>query len=233
MERVSNFDFGDTTAAVFDDMLSRSVPFYEEVQYMITELASAHVSDNAVIYDLGCSTGTTMLMLGKNINRKNVTLFGLDNSEAMLEKARHKLKQCRIRHKCKFIGGDLNGHVQFSEADVFIMNLTLQFVRPLHRDTLIRNIYNNLKKGGCLIIIEKILSDNSMLNRLFINLYYEFKERKGYSKLEIAQKREALENVLVPYTIDENIALLKRNGFGAVDMFFKWYNFAGLIAVKV
>ncbi len=112
------------------------------------------------------------------------------------------------------------------------MVLTLQFVRPLYRERLIRSIYDGLTENGCLILVEKVLGENSTFNRLFIKHYYEMKRRNGYSELEIAQKREALENVLIPYRLEENKELLRRAGFRHVDVFFKWYNFCAIIAMK-
>jgi tRNA (cmo5U34)-methyltransferase len=50
--------------------------------------------------------------------------------------------------------------------------------------------------------------------------------------MEIAQKREALENVLIPYRIEENIDLLRNAGFRSVESFFRWYNFCGILATK-
>jgi tRNA (cmo5U34)-methyltransferase len=110
--------------------------------------------------------------------------------------------------------------------------LTLQFIRPLHREPLVQSIYNGLNDNGCLILVEKVLGEHSTFNRLFIQHYYEMKLRNGYTQLEIAQKREALENVLIPYRLEENKELLRRVGFRHVDVFFKWYNFCGMIALK-
>jgi tRNA (cmo5U34)-methyltransferase len=58
------------------------------------------------------------------------------------------------------------------------------------------------------------------------------KRRNGYDEMEISQKREALENVLIPYRVDENVELLKRSGFSEVETFFRWYNFCGFVALK-
>ncbi len=60
---VADFNFGEKVAAVFDDMLDRSVPFYQEIQRMIAEMAADFAVDGTNIYDLGCSTGTTLLNL--------------------------------------------------------------------------------------------------------------------------------------------------------------------------
>jgi tRNA (cmo5U34)-methyltransferase len=110
--------------------------------------------------------------------------------------------------------------------------LTLQFVRPLHRERIIKQIFDGMASKGALIIFEKLVLSDSMLNRMYIEFYYEMKRRNGYSEVEIAKKREALENVLVPYRVDENMALLREAGFPHVEEFFRWYNFCGLIAVK-
>ena len=112
------------------------------------------------------------------------------------------------------------------------MILTLQFIRPLYRDNLVSQILQGLNPNGCLIMVEKVIGEDSLFNRHFIKYYYEMKRRNGYSDLEISQKREALENVLVPYKLLENREMLMRAGFRYCDVFFKWYNFCGIIAVK-
>jgi len=228
----NDFKFDKNTAIVFDDMLERSVPFYDEVQRMTAELVRSFIRDDANIYDLGCSTGTTLELLARSVKARKVNMVGLDLSEPMLEKARVKLAKVNIAGRLDFKKADLNEDFEIKNACVAIMFLTLQFVRPLNRDKLMKRIYEGLNDNGCFILVEKILGNNSLFNRLYIDLYYDFKKRRGYSQMEIAQKREALENVLIPYRLDENIELLKRNGFRSTEVFFKWYNFCGLIAVK-
>ena len=228
---VSDFDFGRETARVFDDMLDRSVPFYQEIQRMMAEMTADFAVPGTNLYDLGCSTGNTFLLIDKMVP-KDVTFIGIDSSEEMLKKADEKLKQSGFSRKYELIPLDLNKGVPVMDASVVIMNLTLQFIRPLFRRTVIQNISDGLNQGGCLILLEKVLSPNSTVNRLFIKYYYEMKKRNGYSELEIAQKREALENVLIPYHFEENRELLLSNGFKACDLFFKWYNFCGILALK-
>jgi tRNA (cmo5U34)-methyltransferase len=159
--------------------------------------------------------------------------MGIDYSEAMLKRAKLKIKsEVKGRKRYRLIQADLNEDVDLNNACVIIMNLILQFIRPLNRDRFIKNIYSGLVKNGCLILIEKIIGNNSLFNRTFIEFYYDFKRRNGYSELEIAKKREALENVLIPYRLDENLTLLQKSGFRHTDIFFKWYNFCGLLAIK-
>ena len=229
--RIDDFDFGTATAAVFDDMLLRSVPFYAETQRMITQLVQDFAVRDTNLYDLGCSTGTTFQMLD-GLLAPEVRFIGIDSSEAMLEKARAKLQDVNSARSVELVCADLNKGVTIENASVAIMNLTLQFVRPLYRERIIRQIASGINDDGCLLLVEKVLSPHSTINRLFINHYYEFKRYNGYSELEIARKREALENILVPYHYHENSELLLESGFKGCDMFFRWYNFCGIIAVK-
>jgi tRNA (cmo5U34)-methyltransferase len=228
---VMNFDFGKDTADVFDDMLDRSVPLYHELQRMIGEIAAEFAKDETNIYDLGCSTGITLMTVDKAVN-KDIKLIGVDFSPAMLEKCKERFKKENIGKEFEFMQRDLNEGVSINNASVVVLNLTLQFIRPLYRDRLIRDIYKGLNDKSCLILVEKVLGNDSTFNSLFIEFYYGMKKRQGYSELEIARKREALENVLIPYRLDENKQLLIRNGFSQLDVFYKWYNFCGILAIK-
>jgi tRNA (cmo5U34)-methyltransferase len=127
---------------------------------------------------------------------------------------------------------DLGQDVPVRNASVVVMAWTLQFVRPIHRERVIREISDGMEPNGCFILIEKVSSQASAINRFFIDNHLEFKRQRGYSDLEIAQKREALENVLIPYRERENQDLLLRNGFRACEVFFRWYNFCGILALK-
>ena len=228
---VADFDFGKRTASVFDDMLDRSVPFYAEMQRMIGEIAADFAVDGTNLYDLGCSTGNTFLMLDPCVP-PDVRFVGVDASHDMLQRAREKLKAHRVGRQVEWVCADLNRGIRVENASMAVMNLTLQFIRPLYRHALMRSVAQGLNEQGCLVLIEKVLTKNATLNRLFIKYYYAFKERQGYSHMEIAQKREALENVLVPYHFDENRELLLSQGFKGCDIFFRWYNFCAMVALK-
>lgn len=232
-QRIEDFNFGKETSAVFDDMLNRSVPFYGEIQRMSAELAQDFAVSGANLYDLGCSTCNTFLQVGPLLTPEvKVRYVGIDSSEQMLEKARGKLVEAGLDRQCELRVGDLNQGVEISNACVVFMTLTLQFIRPMRREVLLESIYRGMNDRGALIIVEKVLGENSTFNRLFIKHYYEYKKRNGYSELEIAQKREALENVLIPYHHTENLQLLRKVGFEQIDTFFKWYNFCGIVAIK-
>lgn len=227
----TDFHFGTEVVTVFDDMVNRSVPFYNEMQRLIAELGKDFAQPDTNLYDLGCSTGTSMILLDKTVD-PSIHFIGLDDSEEMLDKCRTKFDNNELTRSHELKYADLNQGVKLHNASVVNMCLTLQFIRPLNREHLVQAIYDGLNSGGALILTEKILGEDSLFNRTFIKHYYDFKRRNNYSDLEISQKREALENVLVPYKLEENKALLRKCGFGLIDVYFKWYNFCGIIAVK-
>ena len=231
IEQASDFKFGANVANVFDDMVNRSVPYYGEIQRMMAELAADHAKEGSDVYDLGCSTGTTMIGMDTLVNPK-VRFVGIDDSQEMLDKCKLKLSEIGFSREYELRCADLSQGLKIDNASVVVLCLTLQFVRPIYREQLLKNIYDGLNSGGVLILVEKILAEESNFNRDFIKYYYNYKRRNNYSELEISQKREALENVLIPYKLSEDIAILRDRGFINCEVFFKWYNFAGIIAVK-
>ncbi len=231
IEKSSDFKFGAQVAQVFDDMVSRSVPYYLEMQRMIAELAGSHAVEGSSVYDLGCSTGSTLISMDPMV-AKSVKFVGIDDSQEMLNKCDAKLKELQFDREYELQCADLGKDFTINNASVVVLCLTLQFVRPLYREQLLKRIVAGMNPGGALILVEKILGEESRFNRDFIEYYYNYKRRNNYSELEISQKREALENVLIPYKLSENLLLLKEVGFSHTEIFFKWYNFTGIIAIK-
>lgn len=228
----TDFKFGSTVANVFDDMVNRSVPYYNEIQRMMAELAADYAKPGTDVYDLGCATGATLLGMDTAV-ADEIRFIGIDDSPQMLDKCQAKLEEAGFKRPYELRVADLNDTVEITNASVVVLCLTLQFVRPIYREKLLKNIFNGLHSEGVLILVEKILAEDSALNREFIKHYYNYKRRNQYSEMEISQKREALENILIPYKLSENIAMLRDVGFAHCEVFFKWYNFSGLIASKL
>jgi tRNA (cmo5U34)-methyltransferase len=172
-----------------------------------------------------------MLEICRHLSPLEVKLIGIDNSPAMLQKAALKADVYSKKKHLQFVQGDIL-ETELLPAGAILLNYTLQFIRPMERQNLLKKSYQALRPGGVLIVSEKIISADPLLNRTYIDLYLEFKRRQGYSEIEIAKKREALENVLVPFTSAENIGLLKNAGFAKVETFFQWFNFISYLAVK-
>ncbi len=224
------FEFDADVAAVFDDMLLRSVPFYKESQELTRRFALNALKEGGCVYDLGCSTASLLLSLERSVPKESqVRLIGIDNSAAMIEHARKKIDA--YGSMIELVEGDIL-QFPYEKARVVISNYTLQFIRPMQREGLIRTIAEVLEVGGAFIFSEKVVSEDPKLNKELIDCYYDFKKVQGYSEYEIVQKREALENVLIPYTMNENIQMAKNNGFKTCEVLFRWANFATFIAIK-
>ena len=226
-----DFAFTERVAEVFDDMLNRSIPHYRTVIDGMAQLLAALLPDGATIYDLGCSTGTTLLELSRCLAAKQFRYIGVDNAQAMLEKARKKSAMLSRASQLTFLQGDITTCPMPDVAGI-VCNYTMQFLRPVTRQAFVHQLYASLPRGGVLVLSEKSIAHSSLLNRAFIGIYHDFKRQQGYSELEIAAKREALENVLVPFSLEENIAMLRQAGFGEIEVFFKWFNFSSLVAIK-
>ncbi|MBA1437995.1 MAG: carboxy-S-adenosyl-L-methionine synthase CmoA [Epsilonproteobacteria bacterium] len=222
------FEFDEEVAAVFDDMLQRSVPFYKESQKITKYFALKHLPKDGVLYDLGCSTASLLLDIHRDLQH-SAKLIGLDNSEAMLEQAKKKVDAFGAKVDVEF--ADILTY-NYEKADVIISNYTLQFTRPLVREKLVGKIADTLSQEGVFLFSEKIISHHPKLHKKLIECYYTFKKEQGYSEYEIMQKREALENVLVPYSEEENIKMALENGFSHCEVLFRWANFATFIAMR-
>lgn len=229
-----DFDFNERVVEVFDDMLDRSIPFYQNVIGETARLLAKTLKPGDSVCDLGCATGTTLLQLAQKLGDRELNYLGIDTSPAMLEKAALKAEFYTKQQHIKFRQQDISdlNNAGVRDTGAFICNYTLQFIRPVQRPALIEAIFTNLRPGGLLILSEKTILPEKRLNRTFIEIYHDFKREQGYSDLEIARKREALENILIPFSVDENKAMLERAGFEPATVFFQWFNFSSFVAVK-
>ncbi len=221
------FEFDESVASVFDDMVSRSVPFYKQTQELIVLFLSKRLEQGAKVVDLGCSTATTLLELYRL--RPDLELVGLDSSPAMLQRATNRANGYGA--KLNLIEADILEY-DYGKTDAVLLNYTLQFIRPIKRDDFVKKIFASLEYDGLFVFSEKLVYDDKKLDLEMINIYQEYKEAQGYSKFEIAQKRQALENVLIPYSENENKELCKNAGFCNIETLFKWANFASFVAFK-
>ena len=224
------WEFDESVAKCFLNMLSRSIPQYEVMRDLSAQLVADIVNDNFKILDLGCSDGLMILALDKYLKKTNGQFIGVDVSEPMLNKARNIFSNYTSRiviENC-----DLRYDFPKDNYDAITSILTLQFIPIEYRQKIIQNVYDNLIEGGVFIFVEKILGNNNQINELFVKNYYRLKEHNGYTKEQIESKRQSLEGVLVPLTDSSNKELLYQAGFKTVDTFWKWCNFTGYIVIK-
>jgi len=220
------FEFDEAVASVFDDMLHRSIPYYETNSALIIELICKRQAKGLKVLDLGSSTAKFLLALHAKMQTK-MELKGIDNSQAMIERARRKIDAFGANITIE--KGDILQY-PYANEDIIVANYTLQFIRPIQRLKLIEKIAQNLNEKGVFFFSEKVIFSDKHLDKEIIDIYYEYKKMQGYSEYEIAQKREALENVLIPFTIEENIKMCQEAGFKRIDTIFQWANFVTFMA---
>ncbi len=222
------FTFDDRVAGVFRDMIERSVPGYSTTIAMIGALAARYAVPGTRCYDLGASLGAASLAMHHHIKTDNVTVIAVDNSPAMVRRGRLLTENApQIEWREDDI---LTTHIE--NASVVVLNFTLQFIKPEKRRALIERIFQGINPGGVLILSEKIRFENQEEDRKQVDWHHTFKEANGYSRMEIAKKRTALENILIPETLTQHIARLKKAGFHPIYPWFQCFNFVSLIAEK-
>lgn len=226
---IANFRFDESVVEVFDDMVKRSVPGYDSMIQMVGLVARMYGKDNTNYYDLGSSTGAITLAISLNNNHKNNKFIAIDNSPDMVKKCQKNLSK-KIDN-LEVICEDIN-EITIQNASIVVLNLTLQFVDVSKRAPLLKKIYDGLNPGGVLIISEKIHFDDNENQKQITQLHLDFKRANGYSELEIANKRQAIENVLISENKKTHIDRLKQCGFKEASCYFQCLNFASFLSVK-
>jgi len=230
-DKVAPFEFNARVAEVFDDMLGRSVPLYRESILRQAQLAARFYQTGTRTYDLGCSNGNFGLALCAGMGERDFAMVAVDSSQPMLDTYRQRLQSLSGGDRIVLQLGDIRDIVM-ERASVVVVNLTLQFLPLADRDALVRRIHQALVPGGVLLLTEKVVHQDVGLRELEQEFYYRFKEENGYSQMEISQKREALENVLIPETLEAHTERLRQAGFGPVEIWLKWFNFAAFLVRK-
>lgn len=228
---VKDFVFDDQVVEVFSDMIRRSVPGYARILKTIGKLANRFARPDSRIYDLGCSLGDASLVIRQTLKTAQVSIVAVDNSPAMIERARSHHQSYTYPVPIELQCADIFD-TPIDNASMVILNFTLQFVAPERRAALLKKIYDGLNPGGLLVLSEKLRFEVPDIDALLIDLHHEFKRDNGYSELEISRKRAALEKVMRPDTEAEHLQRLQEAGFSHTSTWFQEFNFASLVAIK-
>jgi tRNA (cmo5U34)-methyltransferase len=234
LDQVPDFVFNEDVAKVFPDMIKRSVPGYPTIVENLGVLAAQFAQPHSALYDLGCSLGAVTQALRRHVKTDDCRVIAVDNSHAMVERC------CEYLHAqdamfqellpACVIEADILS-LEFQPASLVALNFTLQFIAPEQRLDLLTRIRQALLPGGALILSEKLCFADADEQRLLGELHLAFKRANGYSELEIAQKRSAIENVMKPDSLEQHRERLLAAGFSKVVPWFQCLNFASLIAL--
>jgi len=230
-DKVEGFVFDDKVASVFSDMIQRSVPGYIALNQLLPIVAQQYVQNNSKIYDLGCSLGEASIALARAVKCDDIKIIAIDNSQAMIDQLQNRLFKHELQDRITVVYGDVN-KVEISNASFVILNYTLQFIERSERDDLIAAIANGLRNGGALLLSEKISYEDADEDSRMQQLHEAYKRKNDYSELEISQKREALENVLIRDTHERHVQRLENAGFGKISILASYLNFVSYLAIK-
>jgi len=230
-EHLVDFAFDERVASVFPDMIRRSVPGYGDIIALLGLFAEQYAQEGSTIYDLGCSLGAATLSLRRRISMPGCRIVAIDNAEAMAERCRENiaadLSPTPVEVRCADIRD-----VEINNASVVVLNFTLQFLPPKERLALLQRIHQGLLPGGVLVLSEKIRFADAASQQFEETMHLAFKRANGYSEMEISQKRQALENVLIPETLEQHRERLALAGFGRIEPWFQAFNFASIAAIR-
>ena len=230
------FEFNESVARVFPDMLRRSIPGYGGSIEAIGWLAARSVRANTRCYDLGSSLGAAALAIRDNVSATGVSIVAVDNAPAMVERCRQRIAAesgatQQARPEISVMEADVRD-VEIAAASMVVMNYTLQFLRVGERNAMMAKIFRGLIEGGVFLLSEKVVNEDPSIEALVVDLHHEYKRANAYSELEISRKRAALENVLIPESIEIHRKRLSAVGFRHVGVLLRHFNFVSLLAIR-
>lgn len=229
--RVADFRFDEQVAQVFPDMIKRSVPGYSHIIAMIGILADHYAQPHSNLYDLGCSLGAASLAMRHRVKAPGVRIIAVDNSQDMLDRARDFLDSEELPIPVETRCADITA-LSLDRASFVVLNFTLQFIAPEQRWHTLARLHHGMLPGSALLLSEKLQFADADQERLLSAHHHDFKRANGYSDLEISQKRQSIEKVLLPETAQAHIERLQAVGFRQVSQWFQSFNFASFIAIK-
>ncbi len=231
---MQDFVFDERVVRVFPDMINRSVPGYGLVLPMLGVLARRCVQPSSRVYDLGCSLGAVSLVVRQSVNVPDVRIIAVDNSAEMLKSLASLLQeqaQTADRPTIELVLGDISD-TPIEDASLSVLNFTLQFIQREQRLALLSRIAAGTRPGGALVLSEKIRFADESEQELQTDWHHDFKRAQGYSDLEIARKRDALERVMLPDTEAEHLERLQAAGWSKAVRWFQCFNFVSYLAIR-
>jgi len=231
---LTDFTFDQQVVSVFEDMINRSVPGYANIVHNLISISALFVKPNTLCYDLGCSLGASTLAIRQGVDNnetKNVMIMSVDTSTDMLDRAQGYAENKHSNTQVQFLHNDIR-NLAIENASLVVLNFTLQFLPLEDRNLLIKKIFNGMNEGACLVLSEKVSFEDSFIQDTTTSLHHQFKREQGYSDLEIAQKRDAIENIMKLETQQQHIQRLKETGFRHTNQWYQNTAFCSFIAFK-
>lgn len=224
----NQWSFDNHVAEQFDDHVKLSVPLYEEGHALICYLSDFFMRDDAVFYEIGCSTGALIRKIYKrHSHKRNVRFVGIEPVDEMIKEA----KSYRNFESIEYFNSSIE-ETTLEPSNLIVSYYCLQFINPLKRIEVCKKIYDSLVPGGAFILFEKEMISNPKINKLITSSYMKFKIHNGFSPEEVLSKQFSLEGVMIPNTHLANRSMLSSVGFENVTSIMRYGEFNGYICIK-
>ena len=225
----ARWSFSGNVCDIFDQHVRKSVPLYDLGHSLICQLSDFFIYDNAVCYELGCSTGELLTQLAhRNVDKAGARFIGIDIEKNMIQKAVDKSRELT---NIQFVCDDILHH-EYEKADMIVAYYTIQFIRPAKRQALFDIIYKSLNWGGAFLLFEKVRGPDARFQDIISAMYTDYKLAQGYSEAEIVNKAKSLKGILEPFSSLGNQDMLRRAGFEDFMTIMKSMCFEGFFAIK-
>ncbi len=225
----TTWKFNNNISNQFDKHVRQSIPHYDGIQDYVCSLSEWFIKENSIVYDLGCSTGETAKNLFSKYPKKKFNYVGYDLSTSMIKIAKKRNK--KYLKNAKFSVANIN-NINFKKSDLFLSILTFPFLNSNARIKLFKKIYRSLNFGGSLIFIDKVRASESVYEDIFNQIYFDFKIDKKLKHEQILNKAKSIRSSMQIFQINQIEGFLKEAGFKNYELFFRWYNFVGFLAIK-
>lgn len=160
-----SWEFNEEVSEVFSDMLSRSIPDYDNMRDLMFRMAKNFVTPYSNVLDIGCSTGLSAKGLIECKEAEKTDFMLIDISEPMIRKCRELYED---RKNVDVLQWDITEGCPVCRCSVIISCLTLQFVPIEYRQKIISSIYDSLNKGGALFLVEKVIGNSHTIDKVMV-----------------------------------------------------------------
>lgn len=201
-------------AQAFDDHVREQLPWYDLASGAVAHIARHYIPDHGVVYDVGASTGNIGRLLSDSLEARQARLLAVEPSEQMADV---------YNGPGTLIRADALT-VEYEPFDVAVLMLVVMFMPVSEREQYLRRLYQFLRPGGAMIVMDKVDATCGYLATVLRRLTLAGKVATGCNADEIIAKELSLAGLQRP--IDPSILP------GEPEMFFRFGEFAGWLIEK-
>jgi tRNA (cmo5U34)-methyltransferase len=206
-------------AAGFDNHVREQLPWYDIATEAVVYIARNYMPIGCVITEIGASTGNmTKALLPTFDERRGCHYQAVEESQAMCEVFTENITHPLVTlFDADILDINMDG---VDTSHVTILFLTLMFIPVDERESLMKALRKNSYKGGCIIVVDKVLDHGGYFGTVLKRLGMHFKLLQGAKPEDVLTKEMSLAGVQVP--IDPAILGADAKEFFRMGEFVGW-----------